>query len=111
MARRKRRLRRWLGPAVLVVIALLYYKPVRSYVETSHVLAARRHEVAELRRERTRLQRRLRASQGDAALEREARRLGFVRPGERLFIVKGIGAWERSRNTLRASSRRPSSRR
>jgi hypothetical protein len=26
---------------------------------------------------------------------REARRLGYVKPGERLFIVKGIGAWRR----------------
>jgi hypothetical protein len=27
---------------------------------------------------------------------REARRLGYVRQGEHLFIVKGIGAWRRA---------------
>ena len=26
-------------------------------------------------------------------LVREARRLGFVKPGEQLFIVRGIAAW------------------
>ena len=31
---------------------------------------------------------------GDA-LVREARRLGLVKPGERLFIVRGIAAWRR----------------
>ena len=30
------------------------------------------------------------------ALAREARRLGYVKPGERLFIVKGIDAWRRA---------------
>jgi hypothetical protein len=28
-------------------------------------------------------------------LVREARRLGLVKPGERLFIVKGIPAWRK----------------
>jgi hypothetical protein len=27
---------------------------------------------------------------------REARRLGLVKPGERLFIVKGIAAWRKN---------------
>ena len=30
-------------------------------------------------------------------LGREARRIGFVKPGERLFIVKGIVEWRRAR--------------
>jgi hypothetical protein len=28
---------------------------------------------------------------------REARRLGFVKPGEQLFIVRGIAAWRAGR--------------
>jgi len=32
-------------------------------------------------------------SSSKQTLEREARRLGLVRPGERLYIVKGINAW------------------
>ena len=38
-----------------------------------------------------------RRTTSDAALAREARRIGYVKPGERLFIVKGINAWQRSR--------------
>jgi hypothetical protein len=35
----------------------------------------------------------------DAALAREARRIGYVKPGERLFIVKGISSWQRAHPT------------
>ena len=48
-----------------------------------------------LRAEQLQLQRLVAASTSDAALAREARRLGLVRPGERLFIVKGIARWEK----------------
>ena len=45
--------------------------------------------------ERKRLERRLAAQTGTAALVQEARRLALVKPGERLYIVKGIDAWRR----------------
>ena len=35
------------------------------------------------------------------ATQREARRIGFVRPGERMFVVKGIPEWRRAANKLR----------
>ena len=31
--------------------------------------------------------------ESEAAVAREARRIGYVKPGERLFIVKGIPVW------------------
>jgi hypothetical protein len=46
--------------------------------------------------EKRALQDRLQFSAGSDALAREARRLGFIRPGEHLFIVKGIQAWKKS---------------
>ena len=46
------------------------------------------------------LQHRLAESTTGDALTREARRLGLVRPGERLFIVKGIPAWAHGRARL-----------
>jgi hypothetical protein len=46
----------------LVLIALLYWKPLRTY---------------------------------EHHLIREARRLGLVKPGEQLFIVRGIAAWRK----------------
>jgi cell division protein FtsB len=92
---------RWLAAGALLLIALLYYKPVQTYVETRHALAGRAAEVASLRRERAALRRRVTVSTGEEALAREARRLGFVKPGERLFIVKGIPAWRKRHSTLR----------
>lgn len=76
-------------------MAFLYYRPLASYVETRNELGARRDQVIVLRAEKARLERRLARTQSDAALAREARRIGYVKPGERLFIVKGIGAWQK----------------
>jgi len=83
------------------VIGVLYYKPVHTYFETRHALAGRAKEVRELRTEQAVLSRRVATSTSPEALAREARRLGFVKPGERLFIVKGIPAWRRAHSTLR----------
>ena len=33
------------------------------------------------------------------SIEREARRIGYVKPGERLFVVKGIPAWRKARSS------------
>jgi cell division protein FtsB len=99
MARRSKRppksrlLLRWGGVAVFCVLAFLYYKPARTYLHTKHTLDARAAEVRQLRSEHLRLQRLVAASSSDAELAREARRLGMVHPGERLFIVKGIARW------------------
>lgn len=77
-------------------MAFLYYRPLSSYVETRSQLSERRAEVVALRAERTRLERQLELSTSVVALGREARRIGYVRPGERLFIVKGIAAWRKA---------------
>ena len=50
---RSGRLLRWLALGVLVLIALLYYKPVRTYIERRHALAGRTAEVRGLRPEAT----------------------------------------------------------
>jgi cell division protein FtsB len=76
-------------------MAFLYTKPISSYLGTRSELGARHAEVVALRAEKARLVRRLALTTSSAALAREARRIGYVKPGERLFIVKGIGAWER----------------
>lgn len=101
--RRPRRavlVRRWLGIGALCLVGLLYYRPLHTYVDTRHTLAERSAQVRSLRDERRRLQHKLADSASESALVREARRLGLVKPGERLFIVKGIGAWKRARHTI-----------
>lgn len=96
MAKRRRpRIRLWLALGVLGVVGLLYLQPLRSYLETRDTVAKRAAEVRVLTAERERLERRLAAQTGTAALLREARRLALVEPGERLYIVKGIDAWRR----------------
>jgi cell division protein FtsB len=77
-------------------MSFLYFRPISSYLQTRSELGARRAQVAVLRAENARLERRLERTTSEAALAREARRIGYVKPGERLFIVKGIGAWQRS---------------
>jgi cell division protein FtsB len=86
---------RWLALAVVVFIAFLYSQPLRNYLSTRDALAQRAQEVRELRAEKQRLERQLANANTPEEVTREARRLGYVKPGERLFIVKGLAAWRR----------------
>ncbi|HEY3921519.1 MAG TPA: septum formation initiator family protein [Gaiellaceae bacterium] len=79
----------------LIAIALLYWKPLRSYEHTRAALNRRQVEVVKLTAQQTQLQQRLATVGTGAELIREARRLGLVKPGERLFIVRGIAAWRK----------------
>jgi hypothetical protein len=81
----------------LVAIAIyLYYRPLASFFETRRDLAESRAEVEVLRAAKDRLEQRFAFSTSVEATRREARRIGYVRPGEQLFIVKGIPAWQRA---------------
>lgn len=99
VARRRPPLVRWLAVATILVVGLLYYRPLKSYVETRSALEDRAAEVRELRAERDELARKVAESDTPEALARRARRLGLVKPGERLFIVKGIDEWRQTRRT------------
>ncbi len=81
---------------VVTVVAFLYSRPIASYMETRGQLETRRAEVVRLRADKARVDARVERSSSLEALAREARRIGQVRPGEQLFIVKGIGAWRRA---------------
>ena len=96
--------RRWLAVAAVVLVAYLYYHPLRTYFATRGELASRRAEVARLAAQKRELERRLAASASVDSLARSARALGYVRPGEHLFIVKGIEAWKR-RHSLHAGGK------
>ena len=86
--------------AAVGLVALLYARPLQSYLGAKHELARRAGEVRTLKEERRALQHRLARSTSPEALTREARLLGFVRPGERLFIVKGVSAWLHRKATI-----------
>jgi cell division protein FtsB len=87
--------RRLLALGGLALIGLLYWKPLRTYQHTRAVLQRRQAEVAQLRAQQQLLQHRLATVGTGPNLTREARRLGLVKPGEQLFIVRGIAAWRR----------------
>jgi cell division protein FtsB len=92
---RSRFVLRWLAVGAIVLVGLLYARPLRSYLDAKHDLAKRSTDVRTLKDERRAVQHRLAESTSSEALTRQARRLGLVRPGERLYIVKGVSAWLR----------------
>ncbi len=85
--------RRWLAVGALVLVALLYYRPLAAYVSARSELGHRSQVVHKLQADKSRLEHRLGSSTSLATLAREARSLGYVRPGEHLLIVKGIQQW------------------
>jgi cell division protein FtsB len=64
---------------------------------TRNSLEQSQTEVHELRARRNELARRLAETDTPEALARRARKLGLVKPGEQLFIIKGIPEWRKSR--------------
>jgi len=84
---------RLLAIGALALVAFLYWKPTHSYMRTKRELQARHAQVQALRTEKARLEKRIELAGGGPQLVRQARLLGLVKPGERLFIVRGIPAW------------------
>jgi cell division protein FtsB len=106
--RKKRRLRargpiarRWLAVGALAFVGLLYYRPLHDYLDARSQRAVRLAAVRQLQQEQASLERRLRRASSLAVLAREARTLGYVRPGEHLFIVKNIPQWRRRQHAAR----------
>ena len=98
--KRKRRLRfggpvarRWFAIGALVLVGLLYYRPLHDYFDARSQRAVRIETVRKLEREQAGLERRLKHASSVAALAAAARTLGYIRPGEHLFIVKDIARW------------------
>jgi cell division protein FtsB len=89
---------------VLLAVAIGYVQPLRAYRDATADVAARRAEVEQMARANAALEERIDETATPAFVEREARKLGLVQPGERLFIVTGIEEWKHERRT-RAKAR------
>ena len=74
--------------SVLGVILLLYISPAKHWIEQSGTASAQKQELEELTAENARLRQRAKELRDPAALEREARRLGMVRQGERAYVIE-----------------------
>ena len=74
----------------LGVIMLLYVSPALHWLEQSRTAGEQRTELRELTAKNRQLKQRLRELRGPGALEREARRLGMVRQGERSYVIENL---------------------
>jgi cell division protein FtsB len=84
------RLGRWALIGVFALVLYLYIGPAVSWVKTYREAGRQRAAVAELRAENAKLRERKRTLTEKGALEREARKLGMVKAGEKSYIVEGI---------------------
>jgi cell division protein FtsB len=75
--------------AVLFVILLLYIRPVSHWLQQRSTAAHSRQDLQQLQAERDRLQRRLRSLSGPSAIDRGARSMGMIKPGERAYVIEG----------------------
>lgn len=72
---------------MLVVIVLLYIRPVAHWIQQRSTAAHSQADLRDMQREHARLEARLRQLSGTGAIEREARRMGMVRRGERPYVI------------------------
>jgi cell division protein FtsB len=75
---------------VLLLVGLLYVNPARNYVSTLQESRAKERAIAQLSSDNERLRARRDALRRTGTLEREARKLGMVRPGERAYVLRGL---------------------
>jgi cell division protein FtsB len=74
----------------LLVILFSYASPARQWIKQSGTAGHQKKQLGELNRENRELKQRLRALRDPGALEREARRLGMVRAGERSYVIENL---------------------
>jgi cell division protein FtsB len=101
----KRRVRKKTGPSrirwdrlgrialvlVLFLVLVSYLNPLVNLMQAWQGSKSSESQLAQLKQERVDLTRQLHEVSSPAALEREARRLGMVKPGEHAYIVHGVG--------------------
>ena len=74
----------------LLVILFSYASPARQWIKQSGTAVHQKQQLSELNRENQSLKRRVRALRDPGALEREARRLGMIRQGERSYVIENL---------------------
>ena len=82
------RVGRWALICVFAFVIYLYIGPARTWVTTYAEAERKREDVANLRVQNARLRERRRALERTGAVELEARKLGMVKAGEKLYVVE-----------------------
>lgn len=75
---------------VLFGVVVSYLNPIVNLVDAWRDSRASEERLGELQAKHEKLQRRVRDAATTLAVEREARKLGMVRGGERLYVVRGL---------------------
>ncbi len=86
------RLGRWALLGVFALVLVLYVGPAARWVSTYRQAEEKRAEVAALQTVNRGLRAREHGLRQASSLERQARRLGMVQAGEKLYVVQGTGA-------------------
>jgi len=76
---------------VLFGVMVSYLNPLVNLLEAWQGSKSSEAQLAQLKQEKVDLTNQLREDSSPATLEREARRLGMVKPGEHAYIVRGLG--------------------
>ena len=76
---------------VLVVVVGLYVQHTVSYFSTKSQLDQQQAIVNRLARQNAGLERQQKSLSDPATIVRDARELGMVRPGERPYVITGLG--------------------
>src|SRR4051794_35216733 len=82
------RLGRFALLGMLGVIVLLYLSPVKHWIQQSRTQAHQEQQLRGLQQENARLEGRLRYLERPDSIDREARRLGMVKRGERAYVLE-----------------------
>lgn len=75
---------------VFVLVLYLYIGPTRTWLATYKEAERKRADVAALKAENEKLRARKSQLRRPGTLEREARRIGMVRAGERAYVVQDL---------------------
>ena len=82
------RVGRWALICVFAFVLCLYIGPARTWVATYAEAKRKREEVAQARAQNAKLRARKAELSKPGAVELEARRLGMVKAGEKLYVIR-----------------------
>ena len=85
------RLGRYALLTVLFAVLLAYISPISHWLRQSETAKHEEAQLAELQDENARLKHRIADLKRPLALEREARKLGMIKEGERAYVIENLG--------------------
>jgi cell division protein FtsB len=76
---------------VICLVCLSYLRPGIDFIQSYRETTAAKQDLRELQVENRALHNQVQAADDEVVLEREARRQGMVIPGERPYVIHGVG--------------------